>query len=100
MIINLKKDFNLVKAIFLLLFITPLFMTNSFASTYPIQTEEIIKRDQQAKYFEKYLGWIEVGKTKKELLEKYIGEGYSIKNSNGEKVYFIDKKNKRTLIVE
>lgn len=100
MIIILKKDCNLIKVIFFLLVITLLFITNSFASTYPIPTEEIIKPEQQAKYFEKYLGWIEVGKTKKELLEKYIGEGYSIKNNSGEKVYFIDKKNKRTLIVE
>jgi hypothetical protein len=100
MIINLKKDFNLIKVIFLLLVITPLFIIDSFASTYPISPEEIIKENQQAKYFEKYLGWIEVGKTKKELLEKYIGKGYTIKNNKGEKVYFIDKKNKRTLIVE
>lgn len=100
MIIIRKKDFNLIKVIFFLLVITPLFINGSLASTYPISTEEIITPNQQAKYFEKYLGWIEVGKTKKELLERYIGEGYSIKNNSGEKVYFIDKKNNRTLIIE
>lgn len=100
MIFNLKKDFNLIKVLFLSLIITLSHITKSFSSTYPISPEEIIKPNQQAKYFEKYLGWIEVGKTKKDLLEKYIGEGYSIKNNKGERVYFIDKKNNRTLIIE
>lgn len=100
MITSLKKDCSLINRIFLPVLIAFLFSNNSFASAYPIQKEEFIKPDQQAKYFEKYLGWIEVGKTKKELLERYIGEGYSIKNTNGEKVYYIDKKNNRTLIIE
>lgn len=80
-----------------LLIISPLFIKNSFALN---SEQNQIKEDQQAKYFEKYLGWIEVGKTKKSLLEKYIGEGYSIKTDSGEKTYYIDPKNYRTLIIE
>jgi hypothetical protein len=83
-----------------MVFLSPLFLDKAFASTKPIDPKEIISKDQQATFFEKYLGWIEVGKTSRELLELYIGEGYAEKTASGEKVYYIDNKNKRTLIIE
>lgn len=65
-----------------------------------VSPEDIIKPEQQANYFEKYLGVMEVGKTKKELLELYIGEGYPVKQKVGDVVYYLDKKNNKTLIIE
>ncbi|MBC7473379.1 MAG: hypothetical protein H7263_03745 [Candidatus Sericytochromatia bacterium] len=65
-----------------------------------VSPEDIIKKEQQAQYFEKWLGVIEVGKTTKKYLELYTGEGETIKKPEGEKSYYIDKKNNKTLIVE
>lgn len=65
-----------------------------------VSPEDIISSSQQASYFEKYLGVMEVGKTKKELLELYTGEGYPVKKSTGEEIYYFDRKNNRTLIIE
>lgn len=83
------------------LFTTSLtFNANAFSRQELVSPEELIRPEQQAKYFEKYLGVMEIGKTKRSLLELYIGEGYAIKQSIGEKVYYLDKKNNKTLIIE
>ncbi len=78
------------------------FSLNSFSITRNkvLSPEDIISPSQQANYFEKYLGVMEVGKTKRQLLELYTGEGYVSKKSTGYEIYYFDKKNNRTLIVE
>ncbi|MEK7434703.1 MAG: hypothetical protein AABZ74_16330 [Cyanobacteriota bacterium] len=80
--------------------IMPLFSMSSYATTTPITPEEIITKDLEAQYFEKYLGYIEVGTTTRTELEEYIGDGIANKTVSGERVYYIDTKNKRTLIIE
>ncbi|MFN8578159.1 MAG: hypothetical protein U0354_15080 [Candidatus Sericytochromatia bacterium] len=87
-------------ALTVLLFTSLSFNAYAFSKQELVSPEDIIRPEQQANYFEKYLGVMEVGKTKKSLLELYIGEGYSIKQSTGEKVYYLDKKNNKTLIIE
>ncbi|MFN8673283.1 MAG: hypothetical protein U0457_14525 [Candidatus Sericytochromatia bacterium] len=72
----------------------------AYANTNPIDPNDIISKELEAQYFEKYLGYIEVGTTTKTELEEYIGEGIPTKTSSGEKVYYIDTKNKRTLIID
>jgi hypothetical protein len=76
------------------------FNAQAFSRQDLVEPQDIIRPEQQANYFEKYLGVMEVGKTKRSLLELYIGEGYPIKQSTGEKVYYLDKKNNKTLIIE
>lgn len=79
------------------------FTLNSYAMTRDtsiVSPEDIISPSQQANYFEKYLGVMEIGTTKKKLLELYTGPGYAIKQNTGEKVYYFDTKNNRTLIIE
>jgi hypothetical protein len=68
------------------------FNAQAFSRQDLVEPQDIIRPEQQANYFEKYLGVMEVGKTKRSLLELYIGEGYPIKQSTGEKVYYLDKK--------
>lgn len=87
-------------ALTVLLFTSLSFNAYAFSKQELVSPEDIIRPEQQANYFEKYLGVMEVGKTKKSLLELYIGEGYPIKQSTGEKVYYLDKKNNKTLIIE
>lgn len=70
------------------------------AKTTPVTPEDVISKTLEAQYFEKYLGYIEVGTTTRKDLEDYIGDGISLKTNAGEKVYYIDTKNKRTLIIE
>lgn len=53
----------------------------------------------EASYAEKYLGVIEVGTTTIDILEWYIGKGYKIENENEKIVYYVDVKNKKTLIL-
>lgn len=77
-----------------------LYAANVNATTNPVAPEDVITRSLEAQYFEKYLGYIEVGTTTRKDLEDYIGEGIALKTNSGEKVYYIDTKNKRTLIIE
>ena len=65
-----------------------------------VSPEDIIKPDQQAQYFEKWLGVIEVGTTTRKYLELYTGEGNVVKRPIGDKVYYIDKVTSKTLIIE
>lgn len=65
-----------------------------------VSPQDIIKPEQEAQYFEKWLGVIEVGTTKKKYLELYTGQGETIKKIGGEVSYYYDKKNYKTLIVE
>jgi hypothetical protein len=78
----------------------PLYAVNVSATTTPVAPEDVISKSLEAQYFEKYLGYIEVGTTTRKDLEEYIGEGVATKTQSGEKVYYIDTKNKRTLIIE
>jgi hypothetical protein len=90
---------NLVKLLISFLF-TTLFCSQAIASSITVSPEDIISEKQQAQYFEKYLGAIEVGTTTKKQLELYIGQGYSVKLPTGERTYYIDPKNKKSLIID
>jgi hypothetical protein len=97
--ITIKKKFRIKNLIYSIL-ITFTFCMSAFASSITKQEpDDIISPAQQAQIFENRLGAIEVGVTTKKVLEQFIGEGESVKELLNEKVYYIDPKNKKTLVV-
>lgn len=81
-------------------FISMSFIAPVWASSLSVSPEDVLSAKQQANYFENRLGVIAVGETPLEILERYIGIGEKIAKKRGEKVYYVDPKNKRTLIVD
>jgi hypothetical protein len=94
----LNKKFR-VKNLIYSLIISFGFGTGALASSITQPAPDVILSSQQAQIFENRLGAIEVGITTKKVLEQYIGEGESIKTKSGEQIYYIDPKNKKTLVV-